>query len=414
MNQVAGAPFNGTFAKDSGSIDAFGRWRVSNPETIFDSKQIFDNQPLFWDDSEVSGSGTTSTHSTDEARTRLGVSATTAGKRVRQTFMRFNYQPGKSAQVIMTAVISSASNSGIKAAVGQFDDNNGLFFKLDEGTLKVVRRTSATGSVVDNEVTQANFNLDTMDGNGESGVTIDPAKTQILFIDYEWLGVGRVRMGFVIDGIPIYCHEFNNANSLSTVYMSTPNLPLRYEIENDGTGAATTMDHICATVISEGGAQELGVLRSDGTHEAEVDANVSGTFYALIGIRLKSAALGATVLLEKMTSVLDTNDIAYWELRLNPTVAGTFTYSDQTNSVVQTAIGNTSTNPSPNTVTGGAIIDSGYISSQGREANIPLSNAIRLGSAIDGTRDEIVLCATPFTGDANLDIGGGITWRELQ
>ena len=76
--------------------DAFGRLRTSEPYTIFDSKQIFDNQPLFWDDQEESGSGTTSVHDADAARTRIGVANTTAGKRTRQTFMRFNYQPGKS------------------------------------------------------------------------------------------------------------------------------------------------------------------------------------------------------------------------------------------------------------------------------------------------------------------------------
>ena len=171
------------------NFDAFARQRISNPETLFDSKQIFDSQPLFWDDQEISGSGTSSTYSKPNARTRLAVSASTAGVRTRQTFMRFNYQPGKSQLVIMTAVMSDASSQGISARVGQFDDDNGLFFVAEDVTIKVVLRTSTSGSAVDTKVSQTNWNIDKLDGTGNSGVTLDPTKTQILFIDYEWLGV---------------------------------------------------------------------------------------------------------------------------------------------------------------------------------------------------------------------------------
>ena len=78
------------------TTDAFGRLRISEPFTIFDSKQLHNNQPLFWDDAETSGTGTSSAHSSARASTTISVSATTAGKRVRQSLQRFNYQPGKS------------------------------------------------------------------------------------------------------------------------------------------------------------------------------------------------------------------------------------------------------------------------------------------------------------------------------
>ena len=392
--------------------DAFGRFRVSNPETLFDSKQIYDNQPLFWDDAEVSGSGTTSTHSTAEARTRIGVSATTAGKRVRQTFRRFNYQPGKSQLVLMTAVISSGNNSGITANVGYFDDNNGIFFSLDDTTLKVVQRSSVSGSPVDTAATQATVNGDPLDGTGDSGYTLDPTKTQIMWLDIEWLGVGRVRTGFVIDGKFIQFHEFLNANNLSTVYMSTPNLPVRYEIANDGTGAATTMDHICCTVISEGGLQDNGVVRAASTGTTVINANTAGTYYVIHGIRLKTTALSATVKILNASIIATTSDDYEWQLRLNPTIATGISFADQTNSVVQTGPGNTG-NPSTSTATGGTIIASGFVKSGvgGGAASVDIDTAITLGAQIDGTRDEIYLVVAPFS--ANSDIAGGITWREL-
>lgn len=393
-------------ASDSPSIDGFGRWRVSNPETEFDSKQIFDNQPLFWDDQEETGSGTTSTHSADTASTTMGVALNTAGKRTRQTFMHFNYQPGKSQLIFCTFVMDeSGGGTGITRSVGQFNDNNGLFLRDNAGTYQFVRRTFVTGSAVDNTVSQSSWNLDQMDGTGDSGVTLDFTKTQILIIDYEWLGVGRARMGFVVDGMVIYAHEFLNANVLDVVYMSTPNLPLRYQIENDGTGAASTLEHICSSVISEGGTQNLGILRH--RDSGSVSGLGVGTTYAVLGIRLKSTAIDAKVLLENLSMIsTTTNDQLHWELKFNPTVTGVFTYSDEANSTVQTALGSGS-----NTVTGGVEIDGGYLSTSLPVTNT-VPNALRLGSMIDGTVDEIVLCARPITN--NITVQASLTWREAS
>lgn len=389
---------------DSASIDAFARLRVSNPVTLFDSKQIHDNQPLFWDDSEVSGSGTGSSHSTDEAATTISVSTTTAGKRVRQTFQRFNYQPGKS-QLILCTFGEFDTSTGITKEVGYFDDSNGLFLRSDEGVVSVVRRTSVTGTAVDTAVSQASWNLDTMDGNGDSGVTLDFTKTQILIIDFEWLGVGRVRYGFVIDGVPIYCHELNNANSLTSVYMSTPNLPIRYSIENDATGAADDFCHICSSVQSEGGQDKNGVLRH--VDSGSVSGLSSGTKYAMLGIRLQSGKLDGVVELENISLIVTSgNDRAHWELIFNSTVAGTFTYSNQTNSVVQTAAGSSS-----NTVTGGTEMDGGYFTTSLPVTNT-VPNALKLGADIAGTVDEIVLVCTPITN--NITVEASLTWRELS
>ena len=50
------------------SRDASGRLKVSQPATLFDSKQILDNGPLLWDESVVTGAGTF-THSINKAST---------------------------------------------------------------------------------------------------------------------------------------------------------------------------------------------------------------------------------------------------------------------------------------------------------------------------------------------------------
>jgi hypothetical protein len=390
-------------------FDAFGRLRSSNPFTLFDSKQLFDNQPLYWDDQEVSGSGTTSTHSPLTASSTMGVAANTAGKRVRQTFQRFNYQPGKSQLFLLTGVPAlTGGGAGIVSCAGAFDDDNGVFAQSNEGVFEFVIRSNTSGTPVDNAVAQGSWNGDNMDGTGASGITLDGSKTQIMWYDMEWLGVGTIRCGFVIDGAFILCHSFHHANSLSVVYMSTPNLPLRYEISNDGTGVASEMMHICGSVMSEGGVQANGQLHYHSTGGAHVDADIANTVYAVVGIKLKTTHVGEQIDLTSISMINETDDNFEWIIYFNPTIAGTFTYADHANSAVQLATGATA-----NTVTGGHEMAGGFVASAkgGGDIGVQLDNALRLGSAIDGTVDAIVLCVRPLS--ANADIDGGLGWREL-
>ena len=399
-------------AADSPSIDAFARLRVSNPITIFDSKQIHDNQALFWDDQEETGTGTSSTHDPNRAGTTIAV-GTGAGKRTRQTFMRFNYQAGKSQLILMTFVMNkTGGGTGITKTIGYGDDDNGIFLQDIEGVKNITIRSNATGTPVDIAIPQTDWNIDKMDGTGASGITLDFTKSQIFIIDFEWLGVGRVRTGVVVDGLIYYTHQFLNANDLDVVYMSTPNLPLRYQIENDGTGVASSLEHICTSVMSEGGVTDNGVLRYSSTEGTHINADVANTLYAIIGIRLKSTHIGATIKIATLSMVCATTDDYEWVLMLNPTVAVPNTWNNEANSAIQTTVG--STTVADNVVTGGTKLLGGLVKSSGAAGSftIEISNALLLGSAIDGSVDEIYLCCRPLA--AGADIDAGITWREIS
>ncbi len=402
-------------------VGAFGRLRVAAPLTIFESKQTNDNAPLFWDDAEKSGGGTGSSYNANQASTTISVGAET-GVRTRQTKMRFNYQPGKSQLIMMTGILGTGA-TGITQRIGIGDDDNGLFFECIEGTFQVNRRTKTSGSVVNNRTVQSSFNLDKIDGTGPSGITIDLSKTQIFWIDFEWLSVGRIRFGFVIDGRLLYFHEMNNANVLILAYMSTPNLPLRYEIENDGNGSAASLTHICVTVISEGGAEELGSLHYESTTSnragtvVHIDANTVDVAYALIGLKLKAGFKDVTIKLASKSIVAETSDDFEWLILLNPTVDGTFTYADKTNSAIQTAIGDGVSDPSVNHITSlGTVLTGGFANAAsgggGGSATNELSNALHLGSTIAGVQDAMILAVRPLSANAN--IHGGISWRELS
>jgi len=398
------------FAGGLGGIDSFGRQRVSNPEMVFNSKQIFDNQPLYWNDVEVSGSGTNTSYSSSTASSTLSVSLNTTGKRVRQTYMRFNYQPSKSQLIFLTGVLKkSGGGTGIISRMGIFDNDNGVFLQRSGSTISLVVRSSTSGSASDsNSATQANWNIDKMDGTGLSGVTLDFSKSQILVIDFEWLGVGCVRVGFVIDGNIFYCHQFNHANNISGVYMSTPNLPLRYEIENTGSGAASSIECICGAVISEGGKEDLATNLYSSTGTTAIVGTKNQT-NAILGLRLKSAYKGCTVDIIDITVLMASSDIYEWSLILNPTVGGTFTYSDITNSALQQAIGNGSTN----TASGGTVLAGGYGNSKSEIIGDQLKNLLKLGSSVSGTMDTLVLCIHPL-GANNVNCYAGINYRQFN
>lgn len=390
-------------------LDAFARQRFSEPFTIFDSKQIFDNSPLFWDDAQISGSGTSSTYNTNQASTSIAVSNATAGVRARQTKMSFDYQPGKSQLIIMTGILGAGA-TGITKRIGYFDNSNGVFFQLQGTTLSTVIRSNFSGTPSDTITAQSSWNVDKMDGNGVSGITLDVTKAQIFFIDMEWLGVGRVRFGVFINGTPYYVHYANHANVSTGVYMSTPNLPLRYEISNSGSGGAATLVHICSTVISEGGSQQNGVIRSVSRGATGLTTNNNTSVYPVLSIRIKSTYRGATIIPLDLSLLCTSSADFRWSLILNPTVGGgdAASWVALSNSAIEYDISRTSTN----TLTGGYEIAGGYGSANLNNIAAFIPTALRLGFTIAGVADNLVLAVQRTTGTSETFFGS-LSFREI-
>lgn len=395
-------------ASDSASIDAFGRLRVSSPFTLFNSKLTNDKLPLLWDEALYGTGG--SAHSAADARVRLSTSAASDGV-VRQTFMRFNYQPGKSQLLFMTFLATQEAN--VRKRVGMFETSaaaasvpqNGVYLEVTSSD--VAFSIAKGGSITETVLRGSNqWNIDKLDGAGVSGKTLSMAFTQIMVVDMEWLGVGRVRCGFVIDGVICWVHEFHHANEASfvSVYMRTPNLPLGYSIYQSGAGSGS-LDCICSTIISEGGIDPSGLTRTHTTGTTAIACASVGTVYAMLGIKLKTAYDDGVVEPLIVTGIAtSTNDSFLLSLRMNPSVASTFTYADKTNSAVQVATG-----VAANTVTGGEEIWCAH----GRTDSavvVPARVLPRIGKSIAGTLDALVLCCSPLS--ASVDMFAGVTWLE--
>ena len=273
---------------DSGNLDSFGRLRVSDPTDILDRKNIHDRGELHIDE-ELTGAGAI-TYNPQESSVSLTTGTASGDRTVRQSRYT-SYIPGKSHLVNMTGVLSaSGTDANTTRRIGYFDDNNGLYFQCIGESISVVRRTDTSGSVAEEIVEQFDWNLDGLNSNASlnpSNVTLDATKTQIFHIEFQWLGVGRVKFGLNVNGKTIFVHQMLNANVLTVPYIRTPNLPCRYEIVNTGTSAGTQeMKEICYTVASEAATTVFG-LQFHANNFPNLRA-VNTTEIPIMAIRLKN------------------------------------------------------------------------------------------------------------------------------
>lgn len=393
----------------STSSDAFGRLRVSNPFTLFDSSHRFQDNGLW---SVATATGGTSTFNSNEGCIDLAVTTTNGSSVTRETTRVFSYQPGKSLLVMNTFVFNPAK-TGLRQRVGYFNSDNGLYFELDGSTLNLVKRSSVTGSVVETKVARSSWNVDKLDGTGPSGITADFTKAQIFWMDLEWLGVGNVRLGFIYNGQFVHCHTFQHANIASTTYITTACLPLRYEIANTATTASSsTLKQICSTILSEGGYELRGrSLTANTTITAPYAMTTAGTYYPVLSMRLRSTRLDAIVIPTDLSLLGLTNAAAYnYRLVLGGTLTGGTWVAAPNNSPVETNLTGTSN-------TGGTVVQTGFISGA-NHGGAPLkldNNLFRRQlerNGLTSTAFELTLIVSADTNNSNLLASAD--WDEIS
>jgi hypothetical protein len=249
----------------------------------------------------------------------------------------------------------NVAKTNLRQRVGYYGAANGYYLELNNTIVSFYERTSVSGSLVNNQVVQSNWNVDPMDGSGPSGITLDLTKAQILFMDLEWLGVGTVRIGFVINGNFYVCHKFHHANLITSTYITTASLPLRYEITNTGvTASSSRLKQICSTVMSEGGYQLNGLQQAVGLPvNSPRTLGTAGTFYPVISLRLKATRLEGIVILTALSIMPISTGNFNWQVIATGTTTGGSWVSAGTSSSVEYNITGT-------TFAGGRILASGF------------------------------------------------------
>lgn len=382
---------------DGPQLDAFNRLRISNPQTIFSSTQEYTADPLHMENYTSNGSAT---YNQASASTTLSTVASTANYRaLRQSKVYWRYQAGKSQVIKLTGTLAkSGTPSGAAVArIGYFDDNNGIFFGRDATGYFAAIRTNVSGVVLETEkYYQSSWNVDKMTGSGPSGVTIDFTKEQIFFIDLQWLGVGRVRVGLVLDGVLRYVHYFEHANLTTAVYMRTACLPVRYEVFNSGgAGSVITLEAVCCAIESEGGvADEGGYTFEFDNNGAPITAADSTTLTPIMTIRCRDTFGGLTYRghCHQINVAMLVSKDTYYELKwnvatltsgggaVNELTAGTWANVDGTYSGMEYNVAATAQ-------TGGVAIGSGFISAAG-------SGSKTVGSTSDQVPNKLILART--------------------
>jgi hypothetical protein len=328
---------------DGQNLDAFSRLRVANPETLLAIQQQYNNSTIQMESGNT-GTGVAPTYNTDVRWTKLSATAG-SGTSYMQSYEYTPYQPGKSQFVALTGKFDTGV-AGAVADIGYFDAKNGIFLRQNGASgLQLVRRTSTSGSTVDNAVSQASWNVDPMDGTGPSGITLVETNVFILVIDLQFLGMGRVRVGFDIGGVIYHVHQFLNANVLTVPYMQSASLPIQILLTATSTGATQNCYFKCATVMSEGGYAE-GQGYTFCTGEGTCTAG-SGARTHLISIRPKTTFNGLVnreaFALESINLLVTGNYPVFWELGMGATfsAAPTWVSVDATYSAFEYATGGT-------------------------------------------------------------------------
>lgn len=389
------------------NTDAFGRIRVSEPYTLFDSQSRYESDPQF-DTSTATGGSTT--YLPNEASVQMSVTTASGSEVVRQSYRSFPYQPGKGLLLLATFDMNPAK-TGLRQRVGYFGTQNGVFLQQSDSTISFVLRSYISGAVSDaRTVNKSDWNGDKLDGTGNSGYTLNLDKAQILWMDFEWLGVGTVRCGFFINGEYIVCHTFNNANEITSVYMTTAILPVRYEITNTAvTASASSLKQICSSVISEGGYEQYSF--GNVARRTTALATISTTFLPLVSIRLKSTRLGAVILPQRVQVLPTTNQNYEVALVKNPTLTGA-SWVATTSSSVEMDVSSTA-------ISGGTIVQTDYVTSSVFGGKNPLVDPsgynwdLQLGASLAGVSDIYTIQIRTVSGATSGDAVGSLTFWDL-
>ncbi len=273
------------FSEGQPTLSGFGSLKVANARALGVYESSLDTYEALF--STIVASGGASTYTPAESSQVLSVTGVSGSRAAMLTNRYHYYQPGSSNVFMMTVATGDAGKAGNARRWGGFDANDGLFFELQGTTLNAVIRNSTSGSVVETRVASAAWNGDKLDGTGLSGYTMDVTKINVYWIDYQWLGAGRVRFGiFAPDGSRVVCHTFQNAGANPLPYMRTGTLPVSFENVNTGaTGSSSELRLVCAAVYTEGTFEDYAFWRF-----ADVDKAMAGVTTDAVAFSIRTLA----------------------------------------------------------------------------------------------------------------------------
>lgn len=251
-----------TTPSDYGLTD-FGQQRVAIPYRLLDLTQLDEINSDVVSTSAVTGASVA--HDPATSSVNMGVSGTSGSKAVWRTSYQ-RYSAGAAQHIMMTGWATLRPQVNQVIDIGYFDDSDGLFFRLKSSGVYAVRRTSTSGSPVDEE------RLTSMSIS-------DVLYHTIYEIRFRYLGHGPARFYTNTNNVCVFMFEPEVGP-----FMRSARLPLSCEIYNTGTSVANSFFIQCASVESENGTHPP--MRSFGDVISVTGLTTSQT--ALLAIRLSA------------------------------------------------------------------------------------------------------------------------------
>jgi hypothetical protein len=395
----------------AGTTDAFGRLRVSNPFTVFDSQHRYQINDKW---NYVTSGGGSTVYDINGSLVNLNTNLASGSQVIAETKRVMPYQPGKSLLIYSTFTMSSVQES-LRQRIGYFGEQNGIYFELDGESVNFVKRSYVSGSVVETKATRngiSDWNIDNLDGTGPSGYNLSNySSSLILYIEIEWLGVGDVRVGFLLNGTYVPCHSFKHTpvggSPISGTYMTTACLPLRAEITNKGPIANSgNLKQICNSVISEGGYEGFSRRYDVSLGTNPKNLTNADELYPIISMRLASGRLDSIIIPSNLNAIVTSNQDIQYRILLNATLSGP---SWQTH-----YNGNVQYDTSATSLTSGSGTDviGGYLNKQGNldVASINQFN-FQIGRLLNGTSETLTVAFAPTS--ANTKVLADLAWFEI-
>lgn len=123
---------------------------------------------------------------------------------------------------------------GMTHVVTSIVGNNGMTVSPDFRGVSSISGARAA-LVQDVVIPQNQWNIDRADGTGSSGYQIQINKMQMIGFQYTWYGAGFIDwMLRGPNGDYLFVHRLKNNNKNTEAYMRSGNLPVRYEVINEG------------------------------------------------------------------------------------------------------------------------------------------------------------------------------------
>ena len=352
------------------ALDAFGRLRISDCFTTFNyyPSPVSANTSLDVDLWVSRQSGGTQTYNAQNY-INMPISGVGTTYSLRTSKQPMIYQPGKSRLIYMTGVLMTSTGAGTTSHMGLFSVDTstppviteGTYLKCD-GTNLIWEDVTQTGTT---SVIQSSWNIDTFNGSGPSGKTLtiaNAAQTLLLVIDQEWLGVGRIRCGFIIDGVIYYGHQFLH-NGFTVQYTKTPRINLSYYIQGTVVNA---MRQMCSTSIIEDGYFSTGRIDNVNVPIGSLISVNTTQDIVLLGLRVQTGYPNSTFYIKQLSFYYTGGGGKYSQFKIQmfstngsigALTGGALTFNPLSNSSIEYCLGNGTTYA----LTPGFIIGSGYL-----------------------------------------------------